>query len=174
MGSVTFTIKAPADILKNKGLDAHGAVQRYIDQSALSYAEPFVPRRSGRLIASGRSATRIGSGVICYGAPYARYQYYGVSRTGKSLRYHGGGSRGSFWFARMKSAYLQKILAGAARIAGGYPDLKTSKLFDPKQNPMQVNQPIKNKFNFVPKYPEPQKPPTGRAYTKIKMPFIQL
>lgn len=170
MGSVSFTIQAPADILKKKGLEAHGKVQRYIDQSALSYAEPFVPKRSGRLIASGRSATKIGSGVICYGAPYARYQYYGVSRSGKSLRYHGGGSRGAYWFERMKAVYLSRILAGAAQIAGGYPDIS---LFNPKQNPLQLNQPIKDKFNFVPKYPEPKKPPTGKTFTKIKMPFIQ-
>ncbi len=39
--------------------------------------------------------------TICYDAPYARYQYYGISRfTGKPLNYQKGHNKyaGSFWF----------------------------------------------------------------------------
>lgn len=118
-----FTIRAPGEILEKRGMLAYGAVQRYIDRAVLDYCEPLVPKQSGSLIASGESNTKIGSGVVCYGAPYARYQYYGISKSGKPLTYHGGGKRGSYWFLRMKAVNLKTILAGAAKLAGGYPKL---------------------------------------------------
>ena len=170
MSSVTFRIEAPAEILKKKGLEPYGKVQQYIDGAVLRYTEPFVPKKSGRLIASGWSSTQIGSGKISYETPYARYQYYGVSRTGLALKYHGGGNRGAFWFERMKAVYLQKILSEAAALAGGYPDIS---VFHPATNPLQQSQLIKDKFNFVPKAPTPQALPSGKRFVKIKLPLIQ-
>ena len=37
MASVTFSMKAPADILRERGLGAGGAVQSYIDGQILAY-----------------------------------------------------------------------------------------------------------------------------------------
>lgn len=118
MARIEFTIKAPVEIIKKRGLHKYGAVQKLIDREALSRCEPYTPKRSGALIESGNSATKIGSGRICYSAPYARVQYYGVSKSGKPIKYQGSALRGAYWFERMKAAHLQAILSLAASEAG--------------------------------------------------------
>lgn len=119
---VSINIKMSETILKNRGVKDCGAVQRKLDSDVLNYCSGFVPRRSGALINSGYKGTKIGSGVICYSSPYARYQYYGVSKKGKALHYHGGGQRGSFWFDRMKATKKYSLLKDAAIAAGGKAD----------------------------------------------------
>lgn len=117
--SVTFNIKVPYQILKERKVDDHGAVQRKLDHDVLEKCEDYVPKRSGALIRSGWRGTQIGSGIITYSAPYARYQYYGISKKGRPLRYRGGGLRGSYWFLRMKSTLSYTLLYEAAIKAGG-------------------------------------------------------
>ena len=88
------------------------------------------------LVDSGLLGTVVGSGLVQWIAPYAKYQYYGKVMVGiesgsayarkgekkvvinKNLVYHGGGLRGSFWFQRMKEIHITTIIAGARRIAG--------------------------------------------------------
>lgn len=115
--AVTFSMKAPASILAEHGLSNGAQVQQYIDKEILRLCEPYVPRKSGALIASGYSATACGSGNICYNAPYAAYQYYGVSKSGNALKYDGAPMRGSYWFERMKAVHAAAILRGAAAVA---------------------------------------------------------
>ena len=54
----------------------------------------------------------MGSGEIVYNTPYARRWYY------MPADFQEAPERGNYWFDRMKQQYAQKILAGAARIAG--------------------------------------------------------
>lgn len=84
--------------------------QRFIDSEILRRCEPLVPFKLGGLKKSGITGTRIGSGVIRYTAPYARYQYYKgrVSVT-----------RGRKWFRRMKSEQGQALLKAAQKILDG-------------------------------------------------------
>ena len=117
--SVSFNIKVPDKILKERKVDDYGAVQRKLDHDVLLKCENYVPKRSGALIISGWRGTKIGSGIISYSAPYARYQYYGVSKKGKPLHYRGGGLRGSYWFLRMKSTLSYTLLYEATIKAGG-------------------------------------------------------
>lgn len=116
--AVSFSMKAPSAILSVHGLSAGGAVQRYIDREVLVRCEPFVPKKSGTLIASGYAATQCGSGVVSYSAPYAAYQYYGRTADGNAIKYNGAPMRGSYWFERMKSVHGAAILRGAAALAG--------------------------------------------------------
>lgn len=123
---VSINIKMSELILKRRGIEDCGAVQRKLDSDVLNYCSEFVPRRSGALIKSGYKGTKIGSGVICYSSPYARYQYYGVSKKGKALHYRGGGQRGSFWFDRMKATKKYSLLRDAAIAAGAKAETKTT------------------------------------------------
>lgn len=140
MAAITFSLKAPADILQARGLTSGGTVQSYIDRQVLSYCEPYVPKASGALIASGYSATKIGSGNVVYGAPYAAYQYYGRTSRGNAIKYNGAPMRGSYWFERMKAVYGTTILNKAAALAGGTPSAKSSKT---AHTPIPLNQPVK-------------------------------
>lgn len=85
-------------------------VQRFVDSEVLRRCEPLVPLKTGSLKRSGIFGTKIGSGVVRYTAPYARYQYYKgrVSVT-----------RGRKWFLRMKSEQGQAILNAAQRMLKG-------------------------------------------------------
>jgi len=116
---ISFNIKIPEKILKERNVEDYGKVQKKLDKDVLAYCEPYVPKRSGALIISGRRGTKPGSGIIVYSSPYARYQYYGKSKKGKNLNYRGGGLRGSYWFDRMKASNQYTLLQQAAIAAGG-------------------------------------------------------
>lgn len=130
---VSFNIKISEKLLKERGVADYGKVQRKLDRDVLDYCSSFVPKHTGALIRSGYSGTKIGSGTINYSSPYARYQYYGVSKNGKPLKYRGGGLRGSYWFARMKATHKYTLLKNAAILAGGKIETKhtvINKFFD--------------------------------------------
>lgn len=124
--SVRFNIKIAEKILRERGISEGGKVQQRLDSDVLAYCEEFVPKDSGELIASGRRGTKKGSGSICYTAPYAAYQYYGVSKNGKKLNYRGGGRRGAYWFERMKATSRYTLLKNAALAAGARAEEKTA------------------------------------------------
>jgi hypothetical protein len=89
--------------------------QKFVDSEVLRRCEPFTPLKTSMLIKSGILGTVIGSGLVSWIAPYARYQYYLPSRRASQT----GALRGSFWFQRMKEVFGKAIVAGARKIAGG-------------------------------------------------------
>jgi len=129
----------PTDILlKERGLQDMGPVQKYIDSECIRLMVPYTPMRNGFLMRSATLGTKIGSGEINQIAPYARYQYYGKlmvsSITGSAWARYGekkiltdkdlvhDKSRhpqaGPFWFERMKADHKEEILNGARKVAG--------------------------------------------------------
>lgn len=127
MKGIEFHMDDIRTILARRGLEAGGRVQRYIDSEVLRLSAPYVPHDVGTLEKSGDLATDIGSGVVEWNTPYARYQYYGKVMVGSPpkrvtntpLTYHGGGKRGKLWFERMKLDHKDDILRGAASMVGG-------------------------------------------------------
>lgn len=99
--------------LQLRGLQDSGPAQQYIDSEVLRLSEPFIPKDTGELIRSGIINTVIGSGEVRWRTPYARRWYY------LDAQFQEAPNRGNYWFERMKQQYGQKILDGAARIAGG-------------------------------------------------------
>lgn len=102
--------------------------QEFIDSEVLRDCEPYVPFRTGVLIFTGQTGTKIGSGTVSWIAPYAHYQYMGILyvpspfggpniKTNRKLKYHGGGKRGARWFDRSKEVNKEKWIRGAAAIA---------------------------------------------------------
>lgn len=93
--------------------------QKYIDSEVLRLSEPYVPKRTGKLIESGISGTVIGSGVVEYTAPYAKEQYYtnaGRGMDGLNAAHSAKGLRGAFPFERMKADHGDEIIEGAKKI----------------------------------------------------------
>ncbi len=86
-------------------------VQAFVDNEVLRYCQPLIPFRTGMLVRSGKVGTVLGSGLVQYTMPYARFQYY---RTAQSRLYDS--RRGSKWFERMKTAHRHDILSGAKRM----------------------------------------------------------
>lgn len=84
--------------------------QKFVDSEVLRHCSPLVPRQTGTLDRSGTLGTVLGSGEVCYIAPYAHDQYY---NTPESRVYDG--QRGGKWFDRMKPAHKDEILKGAKK-----------------------------------------------------------
>ena len=99
-------------VIKSRGLDDGGEVQKFIDSECLKLCEPKVPKDTGALINSGIINTVIGSGEIKYNTPYARRWYY------RDANFQEAPERGTYWFERMKAQYKKQILDGAKKIAG--------------------------------------------------------
>lgn len=105
-------------MLKDRGLESEGKVQKVVDSEVLRRSDKYVPFLTGALKKSGISGTKIGSGEVVYNAVYAHKNYYeneGMGKQGTSS----GGLRGKFWFERMKADHLQDILKTAKEKAGG-------------------------------------------------------
>lgn len=126
------------DILAAYGLEKGGRVQRFLDQKIISDCTPYVPASPDRTLEfSAQVTTEIGSGLIIYNTPYARYQYYGKVMTDELGRtWVGAGEKkpiihddwpltydtaqnplaGSYWFERAKADHLNEWLDEARRV----------------------------------------------------------
>ncbi len=105
-------------MLKDRGLEPCGNVQKAVDSEVLRRSDPYIPFNSGFLKKSGILGTKIGSGVVIYSAVYANRNYYLNAGKGKQGTAKGG-LRGKFWFERMKADHLQDILKTAKEKSGG-------------------------------------------------------
>lgn len=101
--------------------------QIFMDSEVLRLNDRYVPFRQGGLKRSGIQGTTVGSGMVRYIAPYARYQYQGKLMVGPApkqltsipLRYHSGdANRGAKWFEVMKARHGAEIIRGVRRIVG--------------------------------------------------------
>lgn len=84
--------------------------QKIVDSEVLRYCAPLIPFRTGALTRSGTIRTVIGSGLVQYATPYARFQYY---CTAESRSYDT--RRGAKWFERMKTAHKKDIQRAAEK-----------------------------------------------------------
>ena len=109
-------------------------VQKFIDSECIRLMTQYTPMQNNMLQKSVTLGTRIGSGIIYYNSPYARYQYYGKlmvssvtgsawARNGEtkvitgidliySKRQHPNAQKR--WFETMKTNHKKQILRGAA------------------------------------------------------------
>lgn len=136
MISGRLELSSLADMLRQRGLEENGSVQKFIDSEVIRKCDSKVPMDQGELKRSVVAHSVLGSGIVKYATPYARYLYYGqlmVARNGSawaksgevkyvtstSLKFQGGPERGAYWFARMKqNGGKDEILKGAKRLAG--------------------------------------------------------
>ncbi|MEA5057253.1 MAG: minor capsid protein [Anaerotignum propionicum] len=131
-GRIIQTSRVKAQLIWNpefqfKWNGRYNAAQMYVDSEVLRLSDPYVPFQSGMLKLSGQLGTVIGSGLVVYNAPYAKYQYYGYVMAGRApkqltdipITYNGAPKRGKLWFERMKVDHKESIIAGARKRVGG-------------------------------------------------------
>lgn len=110
MFTAKFTINSTNDLLKKRGLENKGRVQKYVDKEVIRLMTPYTPKESGELIRSATRLTDIGSGLVKQGgksAPYARKWYY------TQAKFTGAPMRGTYWFKRaMQNGGARTILKG--------------------------------------------------------------
>lgn len=110
---VTIKLNSINELLRDRGLDAHGRVQKFIDSDTMRLMEPYMQLDTSQMIKSMYASTDVGSGEVKVETPYAH------------MRLHHGptkGLRGPNYFERMKADRLDEILDGAAKLAGGEPE----------------------------------------------------
>jgi len=132
MFDAKLDIKPTAELLRNRGLQPGGAVQKVIDSETMRYMGNYMPRRqAGELEHLMVMATVIGSGGINIPGPFAHYLHEGILYvspttgsawakknevkvpTGKELNYTGAPMRGKKFFDRMKADHKEDILNAA-------------------------------------------------------------
>ena len=106
---VTVKINDLQTLLRKRGLEDSGRVQKYVDSEVMRVMEPYMTFDTGMMAHSMPLATTLGSGEVHVNTPYAH-------RRLKSAR--NNGLRGPNYFARMKADRLEEILDGACRYAG--------------------------------------------------------
>lgn len=110
MFTAKFTINSNNDLLKKRGLENKGRVQKYVDKEVIRLMTPYTPKESGELIRSATRLTDIGSGLVKQGgksAPYARKWYY------TQAKFTGAPMCGTYWFKRaMQNGGAKTILKG--------------------------------------------------------------
>lgn len=96
----------PTSVIKARlGIEPNGRVQKFFTNSCYKHMDKYVPKRDGDL----RTIVDVQSDSITYEMPYARYQYHGISKSGKPLNYKTAGT-GDHWDERMKSAEMQDVV----------------------------------------------------------------
>lgn len=104
MLTVKVNFNATDIIIKKRGLENFGDVHQKLNNTLLAYCEPYIPKKTGALILSGKSNL----GYLSWSAPYAKKQYY--ENKGSTLR-------GRLWFARMWASRKDEIMASVNTLA---------------------------------------------------------
>ena len=108
--TINFNPAAVAEKYKGKAKRA----QMWLDNEVLKDCSPYVPRITGALERSGIDGTVIGSGLIVYNSPYAKWQYYGYFN--HSTQAHSQASRE--WFEVAKASNKNKWIRKVKQIGG--------------------------------------------------------
>jgi len=136
MFDVKLDIRPTADLLRSRGLQPGGPVQKVVDSETMRYMGDYMPRRqAGELEHKMVTATIVGSGEVRIDGPFAHYLHEGIlyvdsvtgsawSRkddtkvpTDKELTYAGAPMRGKKFFDRMKTDHKEDILKAAQTAA---------------------------------------------------------
>ena len=102
-------------IKRNLGVNEQGRVQRFVTDEVFTRLLPYIPKRSGVLRSMARevSATQ-----IKVTSPYARVQFFGVTKHGVPFNYNlatGGAKAGSHWDRRLLQDEGAAIIAKTNR-----------------------------------------------------------
>lgn len=107
-------LKPTSQIKARLGIDPNGRVQKFFANTCYKHMDKYVPLDKGDL----RTNVSVKADSITYESPYARYQYYGISKSGKPLNYRTPGT-GDYWDKRMVSAEMEQVVEEVQNYIGG-------------------------------------------------------
>ncbi len=101
-------LKSVSSISARLGIDSDGRVIKFLTQTCAKHIDKYVPYREGNL-----ASYKISDNLIKYEQPYAKYQYYGISKYGKPLHYSTDKHplANNYWDKRMVSAEMQDVIS---------------------------------------------------------------
>lgn len=107
-------LKPTSEIKARLGIEPNGRVQKFFSNTCYKHMDKYVPMDEGNL----RINADVKADSITYESPYARYQYYGISKSGKPLNYRTPGT-GDYWDKRMVSAEMEQVVQEVQNYIGG-------------------------------------------------------
>lgn len=113
---MAFQMNDTSQIKARLGLEPNGRVQKFFTNSCAKHMDKYVPMDEGTLaetvIIDGQPTRNVATDTITYTQPYARYVYYGISKSGKPLRYSLDKHKDavSYWDKHMVSAEMHDII----------------------------------------------------------------
>lgn len=111
---MTVKLKPTSQIKARLGIEPNGRVQKFFSNTCYKHMNKYVPMDEGNL----RINANVKADSITYESPYARYQYYGISKSGKPLNYRTPGT-GDYWDKRMVSAEMEQVVQEVQNYIGG-------------------------------------------------------
>lgn len=95
----------------------YARAQKFLDNEVLKDSSPYTPFRTGALMRSGISGTKIGSGKVVWEIDYAKRCYYG---TGMNFSKEKHPQASAQWFEKAKAVNKKKWIEGTNKaIKGG-------------------------------------------------------
>ena len=107
-------LKPTSEIKARLGIEPNGRVQKFFTNTCYKHMDKYVPLDKGDL----RSNVSVKNDTITYESPYAKYQYYGISKNGKALNYRTPGT-GDYWDKRMSSVEMEQVIEEVQNYIGG-------------------------------------------------------
>ncbi|MBP1737280.1 MAG: hypothetical protein H6Q60_1161 [Oscillospiraceae bacterium] len=83
-GTVKITLNPVKRIIRDKGLDESGAVQKFHTQNCLRRIQKYMPFKTGATIKLTIAHTDISKPEIVTNVPYAKYLFYGKAMEGNA------------------------------------------------------------------------------------------
>lgn len=134
---VAYELDSAEEMLKKRGLEPGGRVQKMLTMEIYRQSEPYAPFQQG-ILAHG-PANVVADDHIIYNTPHAHYQWKGEIMgpnytdgegrfwsgkapkyyTGRPIKYHGAPKRGKEWTKRMWADKKSVIMDKIAKAAGG-------------------------------------------------------
>ena len=111
---MSVKLKPTSQIKARLGIEPNGRVQKFFTNTCYKHMNKYVPIDEGNL----RINADVKADSITYESPYARYQYYGISKSGKPLNYRTPGT-GDYWDKRMVSAEMEQVVQEVQNYIGG-------------------------------------------------------
>ena len=106
-------LKPTSEIKARLGIEPNGRVQKFFTNTCYKHMDKYVPMRDGNL-----ADYHLENDAVIYEQLYARYQYNGISKSGKPLNYKTPGT-GSYWDKRMVSAEMEQVVQEVQDYIGG-------------------------------------------------------
>ncbi|MBQ8540576.1 MAG: capsid protein [Clostridia bacterium] len=105
-------------ILKRRGLEEGGMVQKMFDSEVERLCRPYVPVDTHTLQNSPEAATDFGSGVLVYNTPYARRIYYTHRGQAANSAKPQDPRAGKLWLENMKRDNMDHLKEFVSELTG--------------------------------------------------------
>ena len=110
---VVLDLPVARNIIRSRGLQDRGPVQKFLASEVARRCDPYVPMRTGIL----KNTAQVQPDGVLYDQPYARRQYYENAGNGTDGT-AAGGQRGKEWDKRMVADHGDEITVAVAKKVG--------------------------------------------------------